>query len=139
MIALGSLGLSFGWGVALYAAATGFGSSLLNPVGLMLGVVVTLLFAFHGWTFLAWRSPGLAGATRSGRALALSGAVAALPAVGVLLGSMPYLLDHTAPAGTLNVLSVMALPFAPIVVAAQVWVWRTFRPGKNAVQIPSFF
>ncbi|HUR04239.1 MAG TPA: cytochrome d ubiquinol oxidase subunit II [Nonomuraea sp.] len=139
LITVGSLGLSFGWGVALYAAATGFGSSLLNPVGLMLGVVVTLLFAFHGWTFLAWRSPGLAGATRSGRALALSGAVAALPAVGVLLGSLPYLLDHTAPAATLNVLSVMALPFAPIVLAAQVWVWRTFRPGKNAVQVPSFF
>ncbi|MBT2232686.1 cytochrome d ubiquinol oxidase subunit II [Nonomuraea sp. NEAU-A123] len=139
MITVGSLGLSFGWGVALYAAATGFGSSLLNPVGLMLGVVVTLLFAFHGWTFLAWRSPDLAGATRSGRALAVSGAVAALPAVGVLLGSLPYLLDHTAPAATLNVLSVMALPFAPIVVAAQVWVWRTFRPGKNAIRIPSFF
>lgn len=139
MITLGSLGLSFGWGVALYAAATGFGSSLLNPVGLMLGVVVTLLFAFHGWTFLAWRSPGLAGATRSGRALAVSGAVTALPAAGVLLGSLPYLLEHTAPAGTLSVLSVMTLPFAPIVVAAQVWVWRTFRPGKDAVRIPSFF
>ena len=54
MIALGSLGLSFGWGVALRAAATGFGSSLLDPVGLLLGVVVTLLFAFHGWTFLGW-------------------------------------------------------------------------------------
>jgi cytochrome d ubiquinol oxidase subunit II len=139
MIALGSLGLSFGWGVALYAAATGFTSSLLNPVGLMLGVVVTLLLAFHGWTFLAWRSPGLAGVNRSGRALALSGVVAAVPAVGVLLGSMPYLLDHTAPAETLNVLSVMALPFAPIVLLAQGWVWRTFRPGEDAVRIPSFF
>jgi cytochrome bd-type quinol oxidase subunit 2 len=101
--------------------------------------VVTLLFAFHGWTFLAWRSPGLAGVTRSGRALALSGAMAALPALGVLLGAMPYLLDHSAPAGTLNVLSLMVLPFAPITVVAQVWVWRTFRPGKDTVQIPSFF
>jgi cytochrome bd-type quinol oxidase subunit 2 len=139
MIALGSLGLSFGWGVALHAAATGFGSSLLDPVGLMLGVVVTLLFAFHGRTFLAWRAPGLTGTARSGRALALSGAVAALPALGVLLGSLPYLLDHSAPAGTLSVLSVMVLPFAPIAVAAQVWVWRTFRPGEGAVRIPSFF
>ncbi|WP_219471816.1 cytochrome d ubiquinol oxidase subunit II [Nonomuraea rhizosphaerae] len=136
MIALGSLGLSFGWGTALYGVVTG---SWLSPPGLMLGVLVTLLFAFHGWTFLAWRSPGLAGVTRSGRALAISGGAAALPAAGVLLGSMPYLLDHSAPAATLGVLSVIALPFAPVVVAAQVWVWRTFRPGKDAVRIPSFF
>ncbi|MEU0569318.1 cytochrome d ubiquinol oxidase subunit II [Nonomuraea sp. NPDC005983] len=139
MVAAGSLGLSFGWGVALYAAATGFGSSLLHPLGLMLGVVTTLLFAYHGWTFLCWRAPGFAGASRSGRALLVSGLVAALPVVGVTVGSMRYLLDSSAPPATLSVLSLMVLPFAPIVVVAQVWVWRTFRPGRDAVRIPSFF
>ncbi|MEV6033373.1 cytochrome d ubiquinol oxidase subunit II [Nonomuraea sp. NPDC052116] len=139
MIAFGSLGLSFGWGMTIHAAATGFAGPVVHPVGVMLGAVVTLLFAFHGWTFLAWRAPGVFGASRSGRALVVSGVVAAVPAVGVLVGAMPYLLANSAPAATLNVLSVMVLPFAPIVLGAQVWVWRTFRPGKDAVQLPSFF
>jgi cytochrome bd ubiquinol oxidase subunit II len=139
MIAFGSLGLSAGWGMVLYAAATGFEHSPVHPVGVMLGMVVTVLFAFHGWTFLAWRTPGVFGAARTGRALLVSGLVAALPAAGVLAGALPYLLEHSAPAATLNVLSVMALPFAPIMLGAQVWVWRTFRPGKDAVRLPSFF
>jgi cytochrome d ubiquinol oxidase subunit II len=138
-IAFGSLGLSAGWGMALYAAATGFQAPAVHPLGLLLGVVVTLLFAFHGWTFLAWRTPGASGAARSGRALLVSGATAALPALGVLVAAMPYLLEHTAAPATLNVLSLMVLPVAPILVGAQVWVWRTFRPGKDAVPLPSFF
>ncbi|MEV5558289.1 cytochrome d ubiquinol oxidase subunit II [Nonomuraea wenchangensis] len=139
MIAFGSLGLSFGWGMALYAAATGFTASPMHPMGLMLGMVVTLLFAWHGWTFLAWRTPGDFGAVRSGRALAVSGAVAALPVAGVLAGAMPYLVEHTVSAASLNVLSLMVLPFAPIMLGAQLWVWRTFRPGKDAFRLPSFF
>ncbi|MET8004716.1 cytochrome d ubiquinol oxidase subunit II [Nonomuraea glycinis] len=139
MITAGSLGLSFGWGVTLYAAATGFASSPLHPLGLLLGVVVTLLFAFHGWTFLAWRAPGFAGATRPGRALLGTGLLAALPAMAVLAGGMGHLLDHSAPTATLSVLSLMVLPFAPIMLGAQVWTWRTFRPGKAANRIPSFF
>ncbi|MEV4469560.1 cytochrome d ubiquinol oxidase subunit II [Nonomuraea salmonea] len=138
-VAFGSLGLSAGWGMALYAAATGFQAPVVHPLGLLLGVVVTLLFAFHGWTFLAWRTPGAFGAVRSGRAVLVSGLVAALPAIGVLAGAMPYLLAHTAPPATLNVLSLMVLPVAPILVGAQVWVWRTFRPGKTATLLPSFF
>ncbi|NJP88093.1 cytochrome d ubiquinol oxidase subunit II [Nonomuraea sp. FMUSA5-5] len=138
-IAFGSLGLSTGWGMALYAAATGFHASPVHPLGLLLGMVVTLLFAFHGWTFLGWRSPGTFGVSRPGWALAVSALVAALPALGVLGGAMPYLLEHSAPAATLNVLSVMVLPVAPIMLGAQVWVWRTFRPGKDAFRLPSFF
>ncbi|MFI6785814.1 cytochrome d ubiquinol oxidase subunit II [Nonomuraea sp. NPDC050383] len=139
MIMLGSLGLSFGWGVTLYAVATGFGSSLLHPVGLLLGVVVTLLFAWHGWTFLGWRAPETAGITRSGRALALSGLAAAVPVLAVLAACLPYLLDHSAPSSTLGVMGLMILPFAPVMVGAQVWVWRVFRPGRGAVPAPSFF
>ncbi|MBF8190557.1 cytochrome d ubiquinol oxidase subunit II [Nonomuraea sp. K274] len=139
MITFGSLGLSFGWGMALYAAATGFSTSPVHPLGLMLGVVVTLLFAFHGWTFLAWRAPGAFGASRPGRALLVSGFAAAVPVLGVLAGGMPYLLEHSASPAALNVLSFMVLPCAPIMLGAQIWVWRTFHPGKDAVRLPSFF
>lgn len=139
MITVGSVGLSFGWGVALYAMSTGFSSSLLHPVGLGLGVAVTLAFAFHGWTFLSWRLKGFAGVSRRGRDLLLSACVAAAPAVIVLAGAAGYLIDNSAPASTLNVLSVMALPFAPIMLGAQVWVWRTFHPGRGADLTPSFF
>ena len=139
MISVGSLGLSFGWGMTLYAAASGFRAPLLHPVGLMTGLVVTGLFAFHGWTFLGWRLPGFLGlgADRSVRALLVSGVLAAAPALVVLVGAAPFLMDSSAPASTLSVLSVMALPFAPIALLAQVWVWRTFRGG--AVRTPSFF
>lgn len=138
-IAFGSLGLSVGWGMTLYAAATGFAHSPVHPLGLLLGVAVTLLFAFHGWTFLGWRLPGVFGVTRQGRVLLVTALIAALPALGVAGAAMSYLLEHSAPSATLNVLSVMTLPFAPIMLGAQVWVWRTFRPGKDAFRLPSFF
>lgn len=130
LISLGSAGLSFGWGVALYAAATGFTSSLLHPFGLLLGVVVTALFVLHGKAFLAWRDG------HKGRALPLSALVAAAPAIVVLVGAAPYLLGSSAPGSTLSVLSFMVLPFAPFMLGAQVWVWRTFR---DASRTPSFF
>lgn len=139
MITLGSFGLSFGWGLALYAMATGFSSSLLHPPGLLLGALVTALFAVHGRTFLAWRLPGFLGAPCPGRTLALSALAAATPVLIVLGGSAGYLLGNSAPPETLNVLSIMALPFAPFMLGAQVWVWRTFRPSKGADQLPSFF
>ncbi|MFC6675906.1 cytochrome d ubiquinol oxidase subunit II [Nonomuraea ferruginea] len=74
MIVLGSLWLSFGWGLVIYAAATGFDGPLMHPLGLLLGAAVTLLFAWHGRVFLGWRLPGFAGPARTGRALLASGA-----------------------------------------------------------------
>ncbi|MFG1944291.1 cytochrome d ubiquinol oxidase subunit II [Nonomuraea sp. NPDC048826] len=139
MIVLGSLWLSIGWGLVLYAAATGFAGPLMHPLGLLFGAALTLLFAWHGRVFLGWRLPGFAGPARTGRALAMSGALAALPALALLGGGMSYLLEHSAPDATLNVLSLMVLPFAPIMVGAQLWIWRTFRPGKDADRNPSFF
>lgn len=139
MIVLGSLWLSFGWGLVLYAAATGFSGPLMHPLGLLLGAAVTALFAWHGRVFLGWRLPGFAGPARTGKALLISAAVAALPALVLLGGAMPHLLDHSAPTATLNVLGLMVLPFAPIMLGAQLWIWRTFRPGKGADRNPSFF
>lgn len=103
--------------------------------------MVAALLAFHGWTFASWRLPGrVTGARRTGRALLLSACAAAAPVAVLLAVLAPWLLDRTAPAGTLNVLSVMILPFAPVMVGGQVWVWRTFGPGRAASdRVPSFF
>ncbi|WP_214102997.1 cytochrome d ubiquinol oxidase subunit II [Acrocarpospora catenulata] len=132
-ITVGSLGLALSWGGVL-AGIIG-GPALL---GLAYGVVVAVAFAFHGWTFLAWRLPGDAvaqGARRGGAALGVSAVVAMAPALvplGVLAGDV---VDRAAPSATLSVLSLIVLPFVPVLAGAQVWVWRSF--GKGAV--PTFF
>jgi cytochrome bd ubiquinol oxidase subunit II len=130
LVSAGSLVLAFGWGPALYGAATGFTASPLHPLGLLLGAVVTGLFLLHGRAFLAWRAGGRA------RTLLATAALAALPPLALLSGAMPYLLDNTAPSPTLSVLSFIVLPLAPVMAGAQVWVWRTFR---RADRTPSFF
>ncbi|WP_449064822.1 hypothetical protein [Planomonospora algeriensis] len=66
-------------------------------------------------------------------------AQAAAPAAALLAAAAPWLLEHTAPVDTLNVLSLMILPCAPVMVGAQVWVWRTFGPRSAADRSPSFF
>ncbi|MFC7639862.1 hypothetical protein ACFQX6_01480 [Streptosporangium lutulentum] len=98
------------------------------------------MLAFHGWTFASWLLPGqVTGASRTGRALLASACAAGAPVAVLLVAAAPWLLDHVAPTGTLSVLSVMILPFAPVMVGAQVWTWRTFGPRRAADRIPSFF
>ncbi|MFC4060176.1 cytochrome d ubiquinol oxidase subunit II [Planomonospora corallina] len=79
------------------------------------------------------------GAGGRGAALVVSACTAAAPAAVLLAGAAPWLLEHTAPADTLNVLSLMILPFAPVMVGAQVWTWRTFGPRRATGRSPSFF
>ncbi|MFF5112102.1 cytochrome d ubiquinol oxidase subunit II [Streptosporangium sp. NPDC000509] len=140
-IVAGSYGLALSWGMALVAVAGGLTGSPISLPGLVGGLVVAALLAFHGWTFVSWRLPGqVTGARRTGWALLLSACAAAAPVAVLLAVLAPWLLDRTAPAGTLSVLSVMILPFAPVMVGAQVWVWRTFGPGRAASdRVPSFF
>lgn len=140
-IVTGSYGLALSWGMALVAVAGGLAGSPLSLPGLAGALLVAALFAFHGWTFASWRLPGqVTGARRTGWALLLSACAAAAPVVALLTVLAPWLLDRTAPAETLNVLSVMILPFAPVMVGAQVWVWRMFGPGRSAFdRVPSFF
>jgi cytochrome bd ubiquinol oxidase subunit II len=140
-IVVGSYGLALSWGMALVAMAGGLAGPAISLPGLVGGLVVAALLAFHGWTFASWRLPGqVTGARRTGRALLLSACAAAAPVAVLLAVLAPWLLDRTAPAGTLSVLSVMILPFAPVMVGGQVWVWRTFGPGRAASdRVPSFF
>ncbi|MEW9529382.1 cytochrome d ubiquinol oxidase subunit II [Microbispora sp. NPDC049125] len=134
---LGSAGLALTWGMALAGVALGLPAAL-GPAGVAAGVAVLLLLALHGWTFAAWRLPGdevVRGAVRDGRALLLTACAAAVPALAVTAFAASSMLDRTAPDQTLTVLSVMVVPFAPILVGAQLWVWRIFRKGA----LPSFF
>ncbi|GIH68406.1 cytochrome d ubiquinol oxidase subunit II [Sphaerimonospora thailandensis] len=138
-LCLGSAGLAITWGTALTAVARGLPpGALLDPPGIAGGIVVAAVFACHGWTFAAWRLPGepaVGGRRRTGRALLGSGCLAAAPAVVAVAALASPILDHAAPAATLSVLSVMVLPCVPIMVGAQLWIWRTF--GRGAV--PTFF
>ncbi|MEZ0073082.1 cytochrome d ubiquinol oxidase subunit II [Planotetraspora sp. GP83] len=146
-VCLGSAGLALTWGMALVAMAhmahmahmaTGMSGPLLDPLSAAGGVVVATAFCFHGWTFAAWRLPGdpaARGAVRTGWGLLLSACAAAAPAAVAVAFLASAIVGHAAPPETLSVLSVMVLPFAPILVGAQVWVWRTFSRGA----VPTFF
>lgn len=138
-LCLGSAGLAFTWGMALTAIVRGLPrDALFDAPGIAGGVVAAAVFAFHGWTFAAWRLPGepvVGGRRRSSPALLGSACVAAAPAVVAAVTLAAPILDHAAPVATLTVLSVMVLPCVPIMVGAQLWVWRTFARGA----VPTFF
>ncbi|MDH2429579.1 cytochrome d ubiquinol oxidase subunit II [Sphaerisporangium sp. TRM90804] len=136
-----SWGLALTWGVALASVVRGLPANPFDALGLLYGAVVAAALAVHGRAFAAWRLSG-ADEPGTGRRLALTAALAALPVAVPLAVVAPTLLDHSASPAALNVLSIMALPVLPIVLAAQVWVWRTFGPArdpKTAARLPSFF
>ncbi|MFC7383203.1 cytochrome d ubiquinol oxidase subunit II [Sphaerisporangium rhizosphaerae] len=142
VLCAGSWGLALSWGVALASVARGLPDGPFDLAGLLGGAVVAAVFAFHGRAFTEWRLSGPAEARRTGRRLRLSAAVAALPVAVPLAALSPVLLEHAASPATLNVLNLIVLPVVPIMVAAQVWVWRTFgpaRPAGAAAAVPSFF
>ncbi|MEV7806823.1 cytochrome d ubiquinol oxidase subunit II [Microbispora sp. NPDC088329] len=129
----GSAGLALAWGAILVAVARGLPASPLGVPAVAGGVALLALLAWHGRTFAAWRLRD--GARGSGRALLLSACAAAAPAVLVMAAAAAHMLGNAAPDRTLTVLSVMVVPIAPILVGAQVWVWRTFSRGA----LPTFF
>lgn len=137
-LGLGSLGLALTWGMTLAAMARGLSAPLLDPAAIAYGAVVALAFLFHGWTFAAWRLPGdpaIRGARRTARGLLVSACAAAIPAAAPITALAAPILEHAAPPETLTVLSVIVLPFAPVLIGAQIWVWRSF--AKSPVR--SFF
>jgi cytochrome bd-type quinol oxidase subunit 2 len=145
VLCAGSWGLALTWGVALASVVRGLPAQPFDLVGLLCGAVVATVLAVHGRSFAAWRMSGAAEIARNGRRLALTAALAVLPVAVALVAATPSLLDHTVPSATLNVLSIIALPVVPILVVAQVWVWRTFSPARDtagagaAARAPSFF
>ncbi len=137
VLCVGSFGLALTWGLALAALVQG--GPVLTPLGVGYAALVVGVFALHGRRFAVWR---LGGPGRTGRALLGSACLAAIPVAVPLAVATPWLLDHVAPPGTLGVLTLVVLPCVPVMVVAQVWVWRTFGRGAGVgagAGAPSFF
>ncbi|MFG6198518.1 cytochrome d ubiquinol oxidase subunit II [Nonomuraea sp. JJY05] len=123
-IVAGSWGLALSWGALLSQGLVGMPPALMVAV-----LVVAVLFATHGLAFAALRLRG----TLRERAAVLSGGAgeartylltaAALMAVGTLAGlRLPLEPGTSGP-----VLVPVILTLIPLLVAAQSWVWWTFR------------
>ncbi|MEU6780236.1 cytochrome d ubiquinol oxidase subunit II [Nonomuraea angiospora] len=123
-IVAGSWGLALSWGTLLTHVLVGMPPALVVAV-----LVVAVLFATHGLAFAALRLRG----TLRERAAVLSGGAgeartylltaAALTAVGLLAGlRLPLEPGTSGP-----VLVPVILTLIPLLVAAQGWVWWTFR------------
>ncbi|MEV0384343.1 cytochrome d ubiquinol oxidase subunit II [Nonomuraea sp. NPDC050643] len=124
-VVAGSWGLALSWGLLLGHVLLG----IQGPLAALPALIVAALFATHGMTFAALR---LRGTLRARAALPSGGAgeartyaltSAALAAVGVLAGLRLPLEPGTS--GPLLVPVVLTL--IPLLVAAQGWVWWTFR------------
>ncbi|WP_157246787.1 cytochrome d ubiquinol oxidase subunit II [Nonomuraea typhae] len=131
-IVAGGWGLALSWGTLLSHVLV----DLEGLAAALSALLVAALFATHGLAFAALRLRG----TLHERAIVLSGAgeartyaltSAALLAVGVLAGLRLPLNPGTA--GALLVPVILAL--IPLLVAAQAWVWWTFR---HRVSGPSY-
>ncbi|MEV0593101.1 cytochrome d ubiquinol oxidase subunit II [Nonomuraea cavernae] len=124
-VVAGSWGLALSWGMLLGHVLTGID----GPLAALPALVVAALFATHGLTFAALRLHGephrrasmLSGGAGEARTFALT--ATALAVVGVLAGLRLPLSAGSASA----VLVPVILALIPLLVAAQAWVWWTFR------------
>ncbi|MEQ4717476.1 cytochrome d ubiquinol oxidase subunit II [Nonomuraea sp. B19D2] len=124
-IVAGSWGLALSWGALLSHVLLG----VRAPIAVLSALVVAALFATHGLAFAALRLRGtlreraavLSGGAGEARTYALTAAT--LLAVGVLAGLRLPL--HPGTSGSVLVPVILAL--IPLLVAAQGWVWWTFR------------
>ncbi|MFC4013252.1 cytochrome d ubiquinol oxidase subunit II [Nonomuraea purpurea] len=124
-IVAGSWGLALSWGLLLGHVLLG----LEGPISLLPALMLAVLFATHGLTFAALRLRGvlreraavLSGGAGELRTYALTSA--ALVTVGIVAGLRLPLEPGTSGA----VLTPIILVLIPFLVAAQAWVWWTFR------------
>ncbi|MFE3451223.1 cytochrome d ubiquinol oxidase subunit II [Nonomuraea sp. NPDC059194] len=123
-IVAGSWALALAWGVIF---------TQILPVPIVAAAVVALLFATHGLAFAGVRLSGelreravrLTGGSGEGRTYALT--AAALTGIVLLAGADLELAASAADSATLALLVPVILVLMPLLVAAQGWVWWTFR------------
>ncbi|MFB9902580.1 cytochrome d ubiquinol oxidase subunit II [Allokutzneria oryzae] len=133
-IALGSWAVALAWGWALSCLLSGTTDHVVTePGALLIGLAITLLFGVHGLAFAALRLSGtlreralrLSGPSGELRTFALTGAVMALLCLAA--GFRLPLVRSAADPATLELLVPVLLVITPLLVLAQVWLWRLFR------------
>ncbi|MFE1360463.1 cytochrome d ubiquinol oxidase subunit II [Streptomyces harbinensis] len=143
MICAGSWTVVAAWGWALAGLLGGAGGLALATVA-----GVALLFAAHGLGYGALRLTGepyrrarqLAGGPGRGQTFALTGAV--LAALPLLAGAGLPLRENAAAGPVLGLLVPALTAFVPVLLAAQLWLWRaTARTGprEGAARTTTFF
>ncbi|MET9438163.1 cytochrome d ubiquinol oxidase subunit II [Streptomyces sp. NPDC006551] len=141
-VVCGSWAVALGWGWLLAALLTGTPyETAAGPVAVLTALAVAVLFAAHGLGFATLRLTGrpyararrLVGRTGSWQSFALTAVL--LGALPVVAGSALPLAARAADSATLSLLVPALLVVLPLLVAAQVWTWRTFR---HRVTRPSY-
>ncbi|MEU4270551.1 cytochrome d ubiquinol oxidase subunit II [Streptomyces sp. NPDC026092] len=141
-VVCGSWTVALSWGWLLAAPLTGAPYERAGGVTAVLVALATAaLFAAHGLGFAALRLTGLpyerarllVGRTGRWQSFALTAAL--LGALPLLAGSALPLTERAADGATLTLLVPALLVVTPLLVAAQVWTWRTFR---HRVTRPSY-
>jgi len=133
-ITAGSWTVALSWGWMLTGLLNGTADHVLTGPGAVLAaVVVAGLFLAHGLAFAALRLTGeprrrariMAYASDERKTFAVTSA--AMVIIPLAAGARLSLVDNVAGPGTLSVLIPALLAITPLLVAAQVWVWRLFR------------
>ncbi|MEV4973128.1 cytochrome d ubiquinol oxidase subunit II [Streptomyces scopuliridis] len=134
VVVCGSWAVALSWGWLLTALFSGSpGTPAPGPAAVLTALAVAACFAVHGLGFAAVRLTGapyerarrLMGRTRPAQSLALTAVLmAALP---LLAGRPLPLYESAADGATLALLVPVVLVITPLLVAAQAWLWRTFR------------
>ncbi|MGW7433649.1 cytochrome d ubiquinol oxidase subunit II [Streptomyces sp. NPDC054861] len=141
-VVCGSWAVALSWGLLLAALLTG---KPYEPAGgsvaVLIALAVAALFAAHGLGFATLRLTGcpyararqLVGRTGPWQSFALTGVL--LGALAPAAGAGLPLAARAADRATLSLLVPALLVITPLLVAAQVWTWRTFR---HRVDRPSY-
>ncbi|MEV4944657.1 cytochrome d ubiquinol oxidase subunit II [Streptomyces sp. NPDC053755] len=141
-VVCGSWAVALSWGLLLAALLTGKPyEAATGSVAVVTALAVAALFAAHGLGFATLRLTGLpyerarrpVGRTGSWQSFALTGGL--LGALALPAGAGLPLTEHAADTATLTLLVPALLVVTPLLVAAQVWTWRTFR---HRVTRPSY-
>ncbi|WP_254705764.1 cytochrome d ubiquinol oxidase subunit II [Streptomyces vilmorinianum] len=141
-VVCGSWTVAPAWGWLLAGLLTGTPyEAATGPTAILTALAVAALFAAHGLGFATLRLTGLpyerarllVGRTGSWQSFALTAVL--LGALPALAGSTLPLTEHAADGATLALLVPALLVLTPLLVAAQVWTWRTFR---HRVTRPSY-
>ncbi|MEU6988430.1 cytochrome d ubiquinol oxidase subunit II [Streptomyces sp. NPDC046324] len=141
-VVCGSWTVALAWGWLLAAPLAGLPyERATGPTAVLVALAVAALFAAHGLGFATLRLTGkpyerarlLVGRTGPWQSFALTAVL--LGALPLLAGIALPLTERAADGATLALLVPALLVVTPLIVAAQVWTWRTFR---HRVTRPSY-